>query len=294
MSGKYLATAVAGMLAMMGSAAQAQTLPPVAGSTMEYQDGISLISLEAEDAGIDLLLNACDSADAAACAELAQIKTETFARVLSKRRNATQAAFARQAVKLLRRRCSPTDDADNACETYSVVLWEFSNRGVHVELVVEGGKLLAGRCLAGKNTPDTCAIVERYLQTEPTELAALENSVGRGFEHACANGDSDMCKRGFYRKISPGVSEKLAVRLLRLAQAAENGCSEGSPLICVEAGLFLYEFGNADARAYAAEFFNAACQLPANAGERDVRQGSCDFEKSFERNWPTANEATLH
>jgi hypothetical protein len=281
MRGKlWAAAALAAVLA--GGAARAQDLPPLPGSTLEYQSGLEQSSQGRDAEGMDLLLRACDKKDAAGCSQLAQMSEARLATVKQKRPGATQLAFAQEAARLLRRRCTPTEDRDEGCAVYSAILsqFRFGNGYQLREVILEGGRLLAARCLAGKSTPEACGYVEPNLANgTPAERAALVAWVDKGFETGCASGDSALCERGFFRKYEPAMTQELMERLFRLVQASEKGCNGGSPVICVEAGIFLYERGNEQGRAIAADFIGAACRLPPKAGERDVQKGACDAEK---------------
>lgn len=273
---------VAALIAVFGSAAQGQNAPPAPGTTKELQNGQYLLVTGKNSEGIALLLRACDIGDALGCAELAHMATEQFNLVADQRSGVTQSEFAKQAVQLLRRRCSPTEDFFG-CDAYLAMLSNFNYRSVHPELVLEGARFLANRCLAGMTKPYTCFATESFLDGgSQEERTALKSWVDIQFQQACASGDSVLCASGFSRKSSPLMSGgELGQRILRLVEPARQGCSEGSPLICVEASMFLFEHTTGQGRSLAADFMAAACRLAPKSGERDIQQAACETEKKM-------------
>ena len=159
------------------------------------------------------------------------------------------------------------------------------------DLILEGGRYLAQRCLAGKSTPGDCNYVEPYIAGRTqAERTALANGVDQKFEEGCKNGNSTLCGQGFFRKWG-AMDEELFGRLSQLTQAAKSGCTGGSPAICVEAGVFIYQFADVQARPHATEFFAVACKLPPKPGEKNVRQDACAIEKKIREAGPKGGQS---
>lgn len=254
--------------ALIATAAEAQTLPPVPGSTIEYKNGLD----GHDDEQFDLFKRACDKNDAAGCARLAGMDNETFAYIAKNRRVDSQLVFARKAVKLLQMRCTPTAERDQGCIHYFEILKGL--RREYPDLVLEGGRMLAGRCLSGMHLPRDCSRFEVLLVGgTPAENTALANWVDGRFTEACESGNGTLCAQGFARWETVDRTQALGARLLRLSNAAAKGCSGGSPLICWSAGYWLSSFANVQKQAI--WFLTKACELVPKAGEDNMQKSAC-------------------
>lgn len=162
------------------------------------------------------------------------------------------------------------------CETYRVFLSNLQGR-MSGDRFLEGGRILAKLCLAGKSRASDCGDVEKILVAAPSEQSASATWVDKQFEAGCSSGDTNVCNRGFFRKWGV-MNEELWPRLLRLVDASAIGCTAGAPLVCGEVAEYLTKFVGPQASPRAAEFYAAARKLPTRPGKEDISKAACKIE----------------
>ncbi len=257
--------------------AHAQSLPPLPGSTAEYRAADAMFRPEQAGKRLEMMLAACQKKDAAGCYDLGQRYEEDLKAVPGMPPGATVTMFVDQSLRLAKQWCAPDKGNEDGCETYRVFLsnFQFMHRGG--DRILEGGRVLAKRCFAGKSRATDCSDVEKLLAGAPAEQSALAAWVDTQFEAGCASGDRNVCNRGFFRQWG-GITEEMAQRLLRLVDASVTGCNAGAPSVCFEAAAFLADRARPEAYPLIADLFRAACKLPPRPGEEDVREAACKNE----------------
>lgn len=256
---------------------QAQNLPPSPGSTAEYRAADAMFRPEQAGKRLEMMLAACQKKDAAGCYDLGQRYQEDLQAVPGMPPGATPTIFVDQSLRLAKQWCAPDKGIEDGCETYRVFLsnFQFMRRGG--DGILEGGRVLAKRCLAGKSRATDCSDVEKLLVGVPSEQSALAAWVDTQFEAGCASGDRDVCNRGFFRQWG-GITEEMAPRLLRLVDASVTGCNAGAPSVCFEPAALLAGHARPVKYPLTADLFRAACTLPPRPGEEDVREAACKNE----------------
>ncbi len=257
--------------------AQAQSMPPLPGSTAEYRAADGIFHPELAGKRLEMMLAACQKKDAAGCYDLAQRRTEALKAVPGMPPGATPETFVEQSLQLAKQWCAPDKGIEDGCETYRVFLSNFQFMHSGGDRILEGGRVLAKLCFSGKSRATDCSDVERLIAAAPAEQSALAAWVDKEFEAGCASGDRDVCNRGFFRQWG-GITEELAPRLLRLVDASVTGCNAGAASVCFEAADFLVNHASPDGYPLAADLFRAACNLPPRPGEEDVKEVACKNE----------------
>lgn len=259
------------------AAAHAQSLPPLPGSTAEYRAAEAMFRPEQAGKRLELMLAACQKKDAAGCYDLGQRDQEDLQAVLGMPPGAAPTIFVDQSLSLAKQWCAPNKGIEDGCETYRVFLSNFQSMRRGGDRILEGGRVLAKRCLAGKSRATDCSDVEKLLVGAPAERSALAAWADKQFEVGCASGDRDVCNRGFFRQYG-GITEETAPRLERLVDASITGCNAGAAYVCFEAAAFLAGSDGPETYPLTADLFRAACKLPTRPGEEDVRDAACKNE----------------
>lgn len=274
----FLRSLMAMLALSLAAAAQAQGLPPVIGSTSEFQAADKMTRAENMNAWLKLMLAACQKRDAGGCYSLSEIDEARLRASPDMPPSAQPQLFADQSLDLARQRCAPEKGVVDACATYRVFLSNMQFAGKGGPRILEGGRLLAKLCLAGKGSASECSSIEKLLADAPAEREMLAAWVDRQFEAGCASGDTQTCHDGFFRKWAGGVTAETWPRFARLVEASVTGCNASAPQVCGEAADFLAKFGGKENYPLLADLFARACKLPPRAGEDDVREAACKNE----------------
>jgi hypothetical protein len=264
--------ALLALLGLWGVGAQAQTLPPLPGSTPEYRAGLDLSVVPQR---LQAMQVACDKGDALACYEVGYIYHKYSNLVPAVQAGTSQAMYAR-AIRLSRQRCAPDAGVEDGCDGLLRVMVSLSSVYRDDELL-DGGRLLAHRCIAGRIGLRDCENVEALLAASPEERESFENWVDGQYMAACIAGDADTCGAAFYRQYK--FSKADAPRLTRYLQASVEGCNRGAPLICRMGADLLVSSTLPDTLRMAADLYARACVLAPRKGERDIREEACSAEK---------------
>ena len=260
---------------LVASAVGAQGLPPIPGSTTEFQNGSLLVQQNKKDEGYALMLSACDKGDAAGCYDLVELRRYDSKKFLQLRPGISDTQIAQKTTLLLRQRCTLTQDSGSACELYRIFLSNYPN---YPDLRLEGGRLLAARCLGGRMGVEDCEDIEEYIQSAgQVERDKLVAWVDKTYAEICAAKMVNGCVRALFRMRYGSRSypeERIHARFNTVGEA----CNAGQPNICAEYSRAVYQIFGKAALPNAAAAMGMACRFPPSTGEQDIKQIACDAE----------------
>ncbi|MBK6708203.1 MAG: hypothetical protein IPG54_12270 [Sphingomonadales bacterium] len=285
---RILAIAAAAIFAASSNATPTQLKVPAPKSTDEYkQASIRAVPFSSAEQ-IPFWLIACDKNDAAGCSQIAQLNSDDFNLVIATRPGATQLAFGEKAIALLRRSCTELgENVEGACAYYHTFLSDaqFIRLSGYDAHILDGGRLLAKRCLAGLSDVESCEHVESLIEkASQAERDALAAYVDKGFATGCEQRNAYLCMRSLFVIRYGNEKDRLRYPIARIdtrIRQIASACEAGHPNICTQLGVAVAEMYGKELYAYSAATFAIACRLPPVEGEENVQQKACIAEKEL-------------